>query len=105
MCLLQRAKLICLSMISYSKEVKNLRIMFLRNGYPKNFIDVIAKTFEAINELKSSNKNRKNNFIYTLIGVPNFGRPSHKSGCDVAKLIRNIFNVDIVVFCGTLKTK
>ena len=63
MCLLHRAKLICLCMILHIKEVKSLRIMFLLNGYPKNFIDVIAKKFEAVNELKPSNKNKKNNFM------------------------------------------
>ena len=79
--------------------------MFLLNGYPKNFIDVIAKKFKAVNEPKPSNKNKKNNFMYRLIVVPYFERLSHKIGCDVAKLIRHKFNVAIVVFYRTLKTK
>ena len=29
--------------------------MFLRNGYPKHFFDVVVKKFEAVNEPKPSN--------------------------------------------------
>ena len=42
-CLLHRTKLICSSMILYNKEIKNLRKMFLRNGYPEHFFDVVVK--------------------------------------------------------------
>ena len=71
-----RARLICSSVILYNKEVKNLRNMLLRNGYPKHFFDIVVKKFEAVNEPKPSNKNTENNLSYRS-GVPYFGRPSH----------------------------
>ena len=65
-------------------------------------MDVVVKKFKAVNEPKPSNKNTENNFSYRL-GVPYFGRPAYNFGCNIAKLIRNKFNVDISVFYRTFK--
>ena len=43
---LHKAKLICSSVIFYNNEVKNLRIMFLHNGYGKHFVDVMVKSLK-----------------------------------------------------------
>ena len=103
MCLLNRAKLICLGVILYNKNVKNLRNRFIHNGHPQHFFDVAVNKSESVNEPKSSKKSKDINFSYKL-NLPYFGRPSQTFHCNVAKLVRNNFYVDIAVFYKTLKT-
>ena len=66
MCLLHKAKLICSSVILCNKEVKSLQNMFLHNGYLRHFLVIVIKKFEVVNEPKSLDKNKENNFSYRL---------------------------------------
>ena len=54
MYLLHSAKLICSNVLLFDNEVKNLCIMFLQNGYSKNFFNHTLKKFKdmAIGQTK-----------------------------------------------------
>ena len=75
MCLLKRAKTICSNNMLYNKEVCKLRSIFLKNSYPNWFFEnALLKCDDR--EKKTKDKEEKEYLI--RIGVPYFGKPSHK---------------------------
>ena len=46
-CLSNQAKTICSTTALFQKEVKELRSMFQKNGYPKSYFNKIFNTFGA----------------------------------------------------------
>ena len=52
-CLLQKAKLICWSIMLFNIVIQNLRRMFLQNGSPNYFCDLTLKKLKNVAKQKS----------------------------------------------------
>ena len=60
MCLLHKVKLICLNIMLFNNEVKNIYRMFLQNIYPDYFFDFTLKKFNNMVKQKLRTNNNKN---------------------------------------------
>ena len=100
-CFLHRAKLICSNIHLFNSEVNKLRNIFSQNAYPKQFFDTVFKKFNFGYGIKQQKTDK--NFDLRL-GIPYFGKPSHKFSCSLTKLIHKRFAIDLAVYYTTMKT-
>ena len=101
MCLLKRAKTICSNNMLYNKEVRKLRSIFLKNSYPNWFFENALLKFDD-REKKTKDKEEKE-YLFR-IGVPYFGKPSHKFAKRLSTLVKVKFQVDLAVYYNSFKT-
>ena len=76
--------------------------MFLQSSCPNYFFDVTLKKFQNMAKQKARTNGGKN-FSYR-ISVPCFENPSHKFGCDLAKLIGRKFYFNLAIHYKSVKT-
>ena len=103
MCFLHCAKNICSTCELYLQELNKLLVIFQMNGYPNLFINDTIEKFEELEANTKEEEKCKKYFLFT-IGLPYFGKISHKFSKRLKVLIKNKFNVKIDVYYTTLKT-
>ena len=82
----------------FQKEVKELRLMFQENGYPKSYFDMIFKRFLTEQDAKEKtipNTSEKENYYITILYLESESRRFINK---LAKIIKNKVDVDIVPF-------
>ena len=94
MCLLKRAKTICSNNMLYNKKVCKLRSIFLKNSYPNWFFE---NAFLKFDDREKKTKDKEEKEYLFRIGVPYFGKPSHKFAKRLSTLVKVKFQVDLAV--------
>ena len=98
------AKYLCSNYSLYKQKIEKLQMLFQNNAYLNWFINKIIIKFEYHNFNNTNNCNvgntqeiEKTNLFYT-IGVPYIEKPSHTFYEKLGALIKNKFNVDMIIY-------
>jgi hypothetical protein len=93
-CLLNRAWNICSSRLLFMKEVQKLKLMFVRNGYPYQFLNKIVERFlQTRNSERTQRTEEVNKYV---LRVPYVGKASVIFKTKLSKLIKENFKVDVL---------
>ena len=103
MCLLKRAKTICSDNILYDKEICNLRSIFSKNAYPDWFFENILRKFE--DRQKKTEKDKEEKEYLCRIGIPYFGKPSHKFAKHLSAPVKAKFQIYLSLYYTSFKTE
>ena len=76
--------------------------MLLQNGYPNYFFDISLKKFE--NMAKQNRGRMTIRIFFNRISITFFGNLTHKLGCNLARLIKRIFDVNLAIRYNIVKT-
>ena len=96
---LNRAKTISSSDALYKQEIINLKEKFVKNGYPKKFVNEIIERFNMNNN--RHNEKLKSSEFRNIIRVPYIGKPSIDYKKQLEKLMRNYVEDFKVIFTTT----
>ena len=103
LCLLNTAKTVCTSELSFWEEVSRLRKMFYLNNYPKTFFEKALKKFQ--DKQNSTNLNstiESNDSSGITFSIPFIGEASHKFSKQIVSLIKTTYNIEVLpVFTST----
>ena len=100
LCLLNRAKCICLSDYLFNREVKVLKFIFLNNGYPSWFFEKNYNRF--INSDKKATHSTVMSFE-NCIFIPYIGKESRRFANRLSGLIENNYDQKISPIFKTFK--
>ena len=103
LCLLNRAKCICSSLMLFNEEVQNLRNMFINNCYPVRFFDYALN--RMLNPTSVSDDTEDSISRYSILRVPYYGSESVKFAKRLSGIITRKFDVDIKIVYSTFKVK
>ena len=101
-CLLKRAKIICSDYELFKDEITKLRCIFAKNCYPNCFFNKCLKNFE--NNIKPDSHDKEVDDYAYILGLPYFGKPSHKFASQLSTLLKQKFDVRIFTYYTSLKT-
>ena len=103
-CLLNRAKLICSSIVLFDQEVDRLKKMFMANGYPKVYFEKAYEKFIRSNETEKSEsqidgmEDRK-----YILGIPYVGSASREYKKKLTELFKEHLDVDLSAYFTSCK--
>ena len=105
MCLLNRAKAICLFKLLFQNDVIKLLQVFLSNGFPIWFFDKFLQRFlTADNDLSDRERSEINLVVPVYLNVPCIGKESRRFVSRLAKLFYVKFDVKVSGIYKTFKT-
>ena len=95
-----RARIIASTHEIYKQEIINLKEKFLKNGYPKKFLDDVIDRSTNLNK-DHTNKKLSNSDFKNIIKVPYIGKPSNEYKKKLEKLLNNYIEDFKVIFTTT----
>ena len=100
--LLNRAKFIASTDTIYKQEIINLKEKFIKNGYPKKFVDDVTER-SINNNRECTNKKLNNTNFKNILKEPYIGKPGSECKKKLEKLLnsyiedfKNIFTISKV---------
>lgn len=104
-CFLHRAYLICSSWKLFHDEVEQLTRLFIRNGYPRNYVSSIVNRFlnNKLTSQRSMKEIESKETDSPVIVLPFFGLCSVEFKKKVEKLFKKSFNVQLRIVFRTEK--
>ena len=94
---LNRAKIIASTDAIFKQEITNLKEKFMKNGYPKKFVDDIIERSINNNKEFTDEKLNSSNFK-NILKVPYIGKPSSEYKKKLEKLLNNYIEDFKVIF-------
>ena len=103
-CMLSIAKTVCSNEHTFLSEVSNLKTIFLKNNYPKEFFENVYKRFKEKQAL-SAVRDLDREVSGITFKVPFIGEASFKFSKQVTNLIKTKYNISVLPVNTTSKVE